>query len=126
MAPCSDKPCVLCPTHCTKLYAIFKDGELKKKVEGMGKNYISFLINSTYYLFKEDTSNFFQNNAGYAMNIPTFEYYRSKIVVADRKALASVDNIPKEKWTQLHDDGRRWGHMTSNLVESQNNMYKGI
>ena len=92
----------------------------------MGKNYISFLVNSTYYLFKEDTSNFFQNNAGYAMNIPTFEYYHSEIAVADRKALAWVDNIHKEKWTQSHDDGRRWGHMTSNLVESQNNMYKGI
>jgi len=77
----------------------FMDGELNKKVEGMGKNYISFLVNSTYYLFKEDTSNFFQNNAGYAMNIPTFEYYRSEIAVADRKALAWVDNIPKEKWT---------------------------
>lgn len=60
------------------------------------------------------------------MNIPTFEYYRSEIAVADRKALAWVDNIPKQKWTQSHDDGRRWGHMTSNLVESQNNVYKGI
>ncbi|KEH36687.1 hypothetical protein MTR_2g018850 [Medicago truncatula] len=50
---------------------------------------------------------------GYAMNIPTFEYYRSEIAVADRKALAWVDNIPKEKWTQSHDDGRRWGHMTT-------------
>lgn len=68
----------------------FKDGELKKKVESMG----------------------------YAMNIPLFEYYRTEIAVADRKALAWVDNIPKEKWTQSHDDGRRWGHMTSNLVES--------
>jgi len=40
------------------------------------------------------------------MNIPTFEYYRNKIAVADRRALAWVDKIPKEKWTQSHDDGR--------------------
>jgi len=60
------------------------------------------------------------------MNIPTFDYYRNEIAVADRRALAWVDKIPKEKWTQSHDDGRRWGHMTTNLVESQNNVYKGI
>jgi hypothetical protein len=58
------------------------------------------------------------------MNIPSFEYYRNEIAVADRQALAWVDDIPKEKWTQSHDDGRRWGHMTSNLVESQNNVFK--
>ncbi|XP_024632960.2 uncharacterized protein [Medicago truncatula] len=90
---------VYCVRHIAQNFMrSFKDGELKKKVEGMG----------------------------YAMNIPTFEYYRSEIAVADRKALAWVDNIPKQKWTQSHDDGRRWGHMTSNLVESQNNVYKGI
>ncbi|XP_024628916.1 uncharacterized protein [Medicago truncatula] len=90
---------VYCVRHIAQNFMrSFKDGELKKKVECMG----------------------------YAMNIPTFEYYRSEIAVADRKALAWVDNIPKQKWTQSHDDGRRWGHMTSNLVESQNNVYKGI
>jgi len=28
-------------------------------------------------------------------------------VVASLHAIAWVDNIPKEKWTQTHDDGRR-------------------
>ena len=60
------------------------------------------------------------------MNISMFEYYHNEIAVADRRALAWVDKIPKEKWTQSHDDGQRWGHMTTNLVESQNNVYKGI
>ena len=63
----------------------------------MGKNHISFLVNLTYYLFKKGTSNFFQYNVGYAINIHTFEYYRSEIAVADRKALAWVNNIPKQK-----------------------------
>jgi len=60
------------------------------------------------------------------MNIPTFNYYRNEIARVDRQALAWVDKIPVEKWTQSHDDDRRWGHITSNLVESQNNVYKGI
>ncbi|PNX70910.1 receptor-like protein kinase HSL1, partial [Trifolium pratense] len=37
-----------------------------------------------------------------------------------------VDNIPVVKWTQAFDEGCRWGHMTSNLVESMNSVFKGI
>ena len=39
-------------------------------------------------------------------------YYHNEIARADRQALAWVDKIPVENWTQSHDDGRRWGHMT--------------
>jgi hypothetical protein len=60
------------------------------------------------------------------MNIPLFEYYRNEIREANKEALAWLDNIPKEKWTQAHDGGRRWGHMTTNIVESWNNIYKGV
>ncbi|KEH27111.1 hypothetical protein MTR_6g086695 [Medicago truncatula] len=36
-----------------------------------------------------------------------------------------VDSISKDKWTQTYDEGRLWGHMTSNLVESWNFVFKG-
>lgn len=40
---------VFCVRHIAQNFMrSFKDVELKKKVEGMGKNYISFLVNSTY------------------------------------------------------------------------------
>jgi hypothetical protein len=37
-----------------------------------------------------------------------------------------LKKIPKEKWSQAYDEGRRWGHMTSNFVESMNDIHKGI
>ena len=54
-----------------------------------------------------------------------FDYYRGVIQNANQRALDWVDNIPKEKWTQAYDEGRRWGHMTSNIVESWNSVFKG-
>ena len=33
----------------------------------------------------------------------------------------------KNKWTKAYDeDGRRWGHMTTNLAESINSVLKGV
>ncbi|XP_058766187.1 uncharacterized protein LOC131639741 [Vicia villosa] len=37
-----------------------------------------------------------------------------------------VDNLAREKWTRSYDNGKRWGHMTTNLVESMNGVFKGI
>ncbi|CAK8560468.1 unnamed protein product [Lathyrus sativus] len=62
---------------------------------------------------------------GYTLNQPTFHYYRSEIDMANVDALKWVDNIPVEKWTRAFDRGRRWGHMTTNLVESMNYVFKG-
>ena len=39
---------------------------------------------------------------------------------------AWVDNLRVEKWTRSYDNGVRWGHMTTNLVESMNGVFKGI
>ncbi|CAK8542057.1 unnamed protein product [Lathyrus sativus] len=64
-------------------------------------------------------------NMGYALNQPTFHYYRSEISMANADALRWIDNIPAEKWTRAFDGGRRWGHMTTNLVESMNAVFKG-
>ncbi|CAK8561297.1 unnamed protein product [Lathyrus sativus] len=64
-------------------------------------------------------------NAGYALNQPSFMYYREEIRLSSAEALRWVDNIPVEKWTRAFDGGSRWGHMTTNLVESLNDVFKG-
>ena len=65
-------------------------------------------------------------NAGYALNQPGFQYYRREIVLANSDAGRWIDNIDRAKWTRSYDDGVRWGHMTTNLVESMNGVFKGI
>jgi len=70
-----------------------KDRDLKEIISNMGKHMcvchdiLKKLIHLTI---------FFSNSAWYAMNIPKFEYYRGEIQEANRKALAWVNNIPKE------------------------------
>ncbi|XP_058783004.1 uncharacterized protein LOC131657649 [Vicia villosa] len=65
-------------------------------------------------------------NVGYALTQPTFQYYRHEIVAANPDAGRWVDNLAREKWTRSYDNGKRWGHMTTNLVESMNGVFKGI
>lgn len=65
-------------------------------------------------------------NAGYALTRPTFQYYLNEIRMSNAEAGAWLDNIPLEKWTRAFDGGCRWGHMTTNLVESMNGVFKGI
>jgi hypothetical protein len=69
---------------------------------------------------------FFFANTGYARNEPLFKKYREEIRLNNLEALRWVDNIPKEKWTQAYDGGRRWGHMTTNLFETMNLLHKDI
>lgn len=64
-------------------------------------------------------------HSGYSMTPPSVEHYRSQIRDWSEDALKWVDNIPKEQWLQAHDEGRRWGHMTTNLAECINNVLKG-
>ncbi|KAL5180887.1 hypothetical protein HKD37_01G001937 [Glycine soja] len=35
-----------------------------------------------------------------------------------------LDQLPKQKLVQCFDEGKRWGHMTTNLSESVNSMFK--
>ncbi|CAK8544736.1 unnamed protein product [Lathyrus sativus] len=64
-------------------------------------------------------------NAGYALNQPSFMYYREEIRLPSAEALRWVDSIPIEKWTRAFDGGCQWGHMITNLVESLNGVFKG-
>ncbi|XP_058756744.1 uncharacterized protein LOC131629957 [Vicia villosa] len=61
----------------------------------------------------------------YALNRPTFHYYRNQIGMANGDTLMWLDNIPVEKWTRAYDGGRRWGHVTTNLAKSMNSSFKG-
>ncbi|XP_058775477.1 uncharacterized protein LOC131649736 [Vicia villosa] len=65
-------------------------------------------------------------NAGYALTQPTIQHYRSEIVLSNPDAGSWIDSLAREKWTRAYHNGERWGHMTTNLVESMNGVFKGI
>ncbi|XP_058754623.1 uncharacterized protein LOC131627784 [Vicia villosa] len=65
-------------------------------------------------------------SAGYALTQPTFQYYRHEIASSNPDAGRWIDNLAREKWTRSYDNGQRWGHMTTNLAESMNGVFKGI
>ncbi|KAF1899190.1 hypothetical protein Lal_00019312 [Lupinus albus] len=75
----------------------FKDGDLKEKV-----------IQIRYELMR-----------------PRFERMLDDLRQKNPRAAAWLDNIPKEKWTQSYDEGRRYGHMKTNLAECVNGVLKG-
>ncbi|CAK8570739.1 unnamed protein product [Lathyrus sativus] len=64
-------------------------------------------------------------NVGYALSQPSFMYYHEEVRLSNAEALSWVNRIPVEKWTRAFDGGCRWGHMTTNLVESLNDIFKG-
>ncbi|GMI65818.1 hypothetical protein HRI_000251100 [Hibiscus trionum] len=37
-----------------------------------------------------------------------------------------LEKIPKEKWLRSYDEGKRYGHMTTNLAEAVNSSLKGV
>jgi hypothetical protein len=65
-------------------------------------------------------------NAGYTLSEPSFKHYREEIRLSNEDAVRWIDSILLEKWTRAYDNGQRWGHMTTNLVESMNSIFKGI
>ncbi|KAF1873363.1 hypothetical protein Lal_00027401 [Lupinus albus] len=62
---------------------------------------------------------------GYELMRPPFERMLDDLRQKNPRAAAWLDNIPKEKWTQSYDEGRRYGHMTTNLAECVNGVLKG-
>lgn len=65
-------------------------------------------------------------NAGYDLYQPSFRHYREKFRLSNADALRCVDNIPVENKTREFEEGLQRGHMTTNLVESMNSVFKGI
>jgi hypothetical protein len=64
--------------------------------------------------------------SGHSMTQPSITQYRNQIRDWSDDAVKWVDDIPKKQWLQAHDEGRRWGHMTTNIFECMNNVLKGV
>ncbi|XP_039122070.1 uncharacterized protein LOC120258686 [Dioscorea cayenensis subsp. rotundata] len=65
-------------------------------------------------------------NIGYSKTIQDFNYWYGLLQDNDEEATRWLDNIPREKWAQAFDkEGRRYGHMTTNLAECVNSVLKG-
>ena len=64
-------------------------------------------------------------NAAYSKNHSDFVYYYGLLRDEDRDMSQWADQIPREKWAQYADEGRRFGHMTTNLSECINAVMKG-
>jgi len=55
---------------------------------------------------------------------PRCNYYYNIIREDNSEAAAWVDQIPREQWCLAYDQGRRWGHVTTNLAEAINSVLK--
>ncbi|KAF1881954.1 hypothetical protein Lal_00038598 [Lupinus albus] len=61
----------------------------------------------------------------YELIRPRFEWMLSALREKNPRAGAWLDHIPKAKWAQCYDEGRQYGHITTNLAECVNNILKG-
>ncbi|KAH1259563.1 hypothetical protein GmHk_03G008993 [Glycine max] len=62
--------------------------------------------------------------AGYAYTEKMHWRHLGDIHANKPSAAEWIDQLPKQKWVQCFDEGKRWGHMTTNLSESVNSMLK--
>jgi len=60
----------------------------------------------------------------YAIIETKFSYYLNNVMKENKLAVEWLEKIPKEKWTTAWDNEWRWGHMTTNLIETMNSMLK--
>jgi SWIM zinc finger len=62
------------------------------------------------------------------LTIPEYEQrlrkFRAWSTKNNNNAYAKIEEIPRERWIRAYDGGRRYGHMTTNLVECVNGVYK--
>jgi len=59
------------------------------------------------------------------MKQPTVQAKLATMSSQFRQVVAWIDQIPLHKWTQAFDDGKRYGHMTTNLAECMNSVLRG-
>ena len=62
--------------------------------------------------------------AASAHQVRKFESMMWQIKEENIEAYAYLMEIPLDKWTVSHDDGKRWGVLTTNLSESFNGVLK--
>ncbi|KAF7833315.1 uncharacterized protein G2W53_015648 [Senna tora] len=49
-----------------------------------------------------------------------------RICLLNKDAANWIDKIPRQKWARAYDEGRRYGHMTTNFAECMNGVLKGV
>jgi len=59
------------------------------------------------------------------MRKPRFEAKLLAMRAEFPQAADWLDQIPKSKWTQAYNEGKQYGHMTTNLAECMNSVLKG-
>ncbi|XP_004506765.1 uncharacterized protein [Cicer arietinum] len=129
----SFQPCIRGFDHCKPVVSV--DGTwLYGKYRGtllmaIAQDGDSHTIPIAYAIVEGETSNgwffFLSRLRIYAMTQPGITYFRRQISDWSQDAVKWLDDIPKEQWLQAYDEGRRWGHMTTNLSECMNNVLKG-
>ncbi|RYR57758.1 hypothetical protein Ahy_A05g023463 [Arachis hypogaea] len=62
---------------------------------------------------------------GYSRTICEFEVRYQRLRERDEAYTNWLNRIPREQYALAFDDGYRWGHMTTNLVECINSVLKG-
>ncbi|KAF7815195.1 uncharacterized protein G2W53_029164 [Senna tora] len=65
-------------------------------------------------------------NATHAFQAHVVDKTMRVIYALNDEAGRWLDGIPREKWCRAYDEGRCYGHMTTNLAECMNNMLKGV
>ncbi|KAH1233090.1 hypothetical protein GmHk_09G025609 [Glycine max] len=94
-------------------------------------SYTQILSENDSFLHGQQTSFDQQNHlkkplmlAGYACTEKMHWRHLGDIRANKPSAAEWLDQLPKQKWVQCFDEGKRWGHMTTNLSESVNSMFK--
>ncbi|XP_047949133.1 uncharacterized protein LOC125194964 [Salvia hispanica] len=62
---------------------------------------------------------------GIATKKRKFKKRRRLLRDVNNEALQYLDTVDKEKWNLAYDNHKRWGEMTTNMVESYNNVLRG-
>ena len=92
----------------------------------MGMIFFKILIHNIL-LFKIKLTirfTFFFQTTEYAMTQPKFFHHYRELQEDSPHDTIWLDQIPREQWTLAWDDGKWWGHMTTNLAESLNSVLK--
>ncbi|KAH1193657.1 hypothetical protein GmHk_19G054652 [Glycine max] len=89
---------------------------------------------SHFFCLRHITQNFVRNNSNYkhlkkplmlaGENLFYLFRHLGDIRANKPSAAEGLDQLPKQKRVQCFDEGKHWGHMTTNLSESVNSMFK--
>ena len=86
---------------------------------------IRHIVSNFALAFKSKDAKRALMNAAYSKTRREYVYYRGLLRDENPAMCDWIDRIPIEKWAQHADEGRRFGHMTTNLSECINAVLKG-